>query len=149
MGVRMHRDTIDAALTRAARRWADELGRAVVDRAQAILAENGHVDTGALSASISHTIVGAGPRGAKVVVGSSKDYAAYFHTGTGVHGPTGMPIVPTRKRSVTGGPPHLKFTPKGASAPIFRRSVKGMRRDPFLADALRDVFGSETRIRSN
>ena len=155
MGVEMNRSVIDAALTRMAHRWADTLGREVVDRARAILAEHGHIDEGRLAGSIEHTIVEAGPRGAKVVIGSPLDYAGYFHTGTGIYGPNKTPIVPTREKSATGGPPFLKFLDNGARQGVrmsggmarkrgqyvFARSVKGMRPDPFLADALVDVIG--------
>ncbi|MFT4086131.1 MAG: hypothetical protein QM658_03100 [Gordonia sp. (in: high G+C Gram-positive bacteria)] len=148
MAVEIHRSVIDTALTRAAFIWADSLGRTVVDRAQAILVERGHVGDGNLLRSVDHTVVTASARGATVVVGSSADYAGFFHTGTGVHGPYGTPIVPTRRRSVTGGPPYLKFAPRGSNTYLFRRSVKGMKASPFLADALRDVLGSVTRTRT-
>ena len=157
MGVEMNRSVIDAALTRMAHRWADTLGREVTDRARAILAERGHIDQGTLAGSIEHTVIEAGPSGAKVIVGSPLDYAGYFHTGTGIYGPQGKPIVPTREKSATGGPPFLKFLSNGAGQGVrmsgamarsrgqfvFARSVKGMRADPFLSDALVDVIGRD------
>lgn len=163
MGVELNQAVIDAEKTRAARRWADGLGSAVVDRARAILAENGHIDEGRLAGSIEYLVVEAGPSGAKVVIGSPLDYAGFFHTGTGIYGPHGTPIVPTRTQSATGGPPFLKFRSNGAGMGVrmsgamtrargqfvFARSVKGMRPDPFLADALREVFGPDTQLNTN
>lgn len=147
MSVHMNYPTIDAALMRAGHKWADEIGHRVVNRAQAILVDHGHVDEGRLLASIEHSILELTPSGAKVGIGSNLHYANYFHTGTGIHGPKGSPIVPVSAKV-------LKFKSRGnlkGSLPkergtwVFARSVKGMEADPFLSDALADVLGTITR----
>lgn len=62
-------------------------------------------------------------------IGTNVDYAEAVHDGTGIYGPKGAPIRPKRKRV-------LRFTPSGASKPVFARQVKGAKPNPFLKDAL-------------
>lgn len=149
MGVHMNQPNIDRQLMLAGRRWAERIGYAVTNRAKEILTEHGHVDEGNLRDSIEHTVTEVTARGAAVVIGSALHYAAYFHTGTGVHGPHGTPIVPTTRKV-------LKFQTRGAKkgslpkergAWVFARSVQGMEADPFLSDALEDVIGTNGTIR--
>lgn len=142
MGARLNRGNFDNGMRKAAMRHGHRLGQEIVNEAR----QRCPVDEGRLRASIDYTITEK-PSGVKVVVGSPLPYAKHFHTGTGIHGPHGTPIVPTRKRSASGGPPFLKFTPKGAGAPLFRRSVKGIEKNPFLADALVAVMGNIARRR--
>lgn len=148
MGVTMHHDNIDRALMLAGRRWADEVGYAVTNKAKELIVERGHVDEGRMLGSIEHSVVDVTPRGARVVVGSSVDYTRYFETGTGVHGPNATPIVPVTKKV-------LKFqvrddkgsTPKERGAWVFARSVQGMESSPFMSDALEAVLGPGGNIR--
>jgi hypothetical protein len=86
------------------------------------------IDTGQLRAGIYviPIVVRAAP-GARV--GSRERYAMWVHAGTGLYGPTHRPITPKRGA-------YLVFTPKGARGKVFARSVKGMRPNPYLKDAL-------------
>ena len=149
MGVHMHQDNIDRQLALGGRRWAERVGYAVTNRAKEILTDHGHIDEGRLRDSIEHVVTMATSQGAAVVIGSALHYAAYFHTGTGVHGPHGTPIVPTTRKA-------LKFQTRGSNtgnlpkergAWVFARSVQGMEADPFLSDALEDVLGPHGTIR--
>lgn len=89
------------------------------------------VDTGRLRSSIQRTLT---VEGSRVVgrVGSSVQYAAYHHQGTGIYGPKGRPIRPKNG-------PFLVFTPKGSRSPVFARQVSGSKPNPFLVEALREV----------
>lgn len=89
------------------------------------------VDTGRLRASI-HTsritrVIGYPRKGARV--GTSVFYARFVHDGTGIYGPRHTPIVPTTKRV-------LRFRPKGSLSYVYARSVRGMRRNQYLLNAL-------------
>lgn len=158
--VERHQATIDREKRAAGRRWADRLGHRVVGEAR----ERCPVDEGTLRASITH-VVDADASTAKVVVGSPLPYAEYFHTGTGIHGPRGTPIVPVTAKALKfkwepttvsltrnnkkgrTGLKNAKELPKERRDIYFRRSVKGIPADPFLADALRAVMGAITRTR--
>jgi hypothetical protein len=86
------------------------------------------IDTGLLRSSIfvKPIVVGNAPG---AWIGTEVRYAMWVHDGTGIYGPRGQPIRPVHGR-------FLVFTPKGAPFPVFARSVKGMRPNPFLKDAL-------------
>lgn len=89
------------------------------------------IDTGRLRSSI-HTsrivvFIGYPRRGARV--GTGVKYGIYVHSGTGIYGPFHRPITPKTKT-------YLKFTPKGTTKVVFARSVRGMKRNQFLKDAL-------------
>lgn len=87
------------------------------------------IDTGRLRASIY--VRPTVSRGAPAVrVGTGVRYAVYVHEGTGIYGPRRAVIRPRR----SGG--YLVFRPRGAKGTVFVRSVKGMRPNPFLSDAL-------------
>lgn len=64
---------------------------------------------------------------ASVVVEATAKHARFVHDGTGIYGPTGLPIQP-RTRSV------LKFRVGGVT--VFAPSVRGQRGTHFLRDAL-------------
>jgi len=86
------------------------------------------VDTGRLRASIRTVLTTR--RGTLVVrIGTDVPYARPVHFGTGLYGPMHRPIVPVRAKA-------LRFKPKGGTKFIFRRSVKGMKPNAFLVDAL-------------
>lgn len=86
------------------------------------------IDTGLLRSSITvkPIIVRAAPG---AWVGTTVWYARLVHNGTGIYGPRGARIKPLQGR-------YLVFTPKGGGGLVFARSVKGMRPNPFLKDAL-------------
>lgn len=86
------------------------------------------IDTGLLRASIhtSRIVVGGLP-GAQV--GSPLKYAWYVHDGTGLYGPKRVKITPKVKK-------FLRFRPKNSRTFVFARSVKGMKPNPYLVDAL-------------
>lgn len=87
------------------------------------------VDSGRLRASIGPPqFVGRNGEFA-VIVGTNVSYARYVHDGTGIYGPKGTPIRPRGGR-------YLRFKPKGSARYVYAREVKGMRPNPFLADAL-------------
>ena len=89
------------------------------------------VDKGRLRSSIRTVPIRAGfSRGARV--GSNVKYARFVHDGTGIYGPRGTPIKPRTKK-------FLRFRPKGVKGKkgyVFAKSVKGMRPNPYLKDAL-------------
>jgi len=58
---------------------------------------------------------------------SHAPYSWFVHEGTGIFGPTGMPIFPTEKQAL--------WWP-GAAHPV--KMVKGQKPQPFLYDALQD-----------
>ena len=108
------------------------------------------VDEGALRRSIEGVYTGGNGEG-HCVIGSPLDYAGYVHRGTGIYGPSGQPIVPTTKRALK-----FQWEPK-SQAPsgrqkrrkskdqrgvFIRASVAGSPAQPFLADALTEVFGT-------
>lgn len=134
--VEVHRATFQRETQKAARRWADRVGHDVVNEAK----RRCPVDEGALRASITH-VAKVETSTATVVVGSPLPYAECVHEGTGLYGPHHTPIVPVTRE-------FLKFKPKNPAASkdkrsyIFRRSVKGQKPQPFLADALRAVMGT-------
>lgn len=152
-GVNINRANIERDQARIGRIWGDRIG----ERIQTAARERAPVDEGTLRTSIVYVLV-PGPGGRMhVVIGSPLPYARYIHEGTGIYGPHGTPIVPTRLKSATGGPPHLKFKPSGAglgvSLPpgmrgfVFAKSVKGIKPNPFMVDALADVMGQIERLR--
>lgn len=88
------------------------------------------VDTGLLRTSIQVRLVDStGTQ--KVRVGTNRRYARLVHDGTGIYGPRRMPIKPTRAKV-------LKFRAGhgGGKKTIFAKSVKGMKKNEFLKDAL-------------
>lgn len=108
-------------------------GLRVESRAKLLLsgAGAGHpkrVDTGRLRASVRTTR--AHEHGKPVVrVGTTVRYALFVHGGTGIYGPRRQPITPVTAQV-------LRFKPAGSPVFLYRRSVKGMRGNPFLKDAL-------------
>lgn len=87
------------------------------------------VDKGRLRASItSHVIIRGGvPVGR---IGTNVKYALFVHNGTGIYGPKRRPITPKNGKV-------LAWKGKGPKGIVFARSVKGMRPNPFLKDALK------------
>lgn len=86
------------------------------------------IDTGRLRASIATQVVTRDGEPA-VLVGTNVNYALFVHDGTGVYGPTGRPIRPRRAK-------FLRFRPRGSRRWVYARSVKGMRPNAFLLNAL-------------
>lgn len=87
------------------------------------------VDTGLLRASISVQLRTWASGDIAVRIGTNVYYAFWVHEGTGIYGPRHTPIVPKRAR-------YLRFKPKGMAKYIYRKSVKGMKPNPFLVKAL-------------
>lgn len=89
------------------------------------------VDTGRLRSSMQTAL---NVESSRVVgrVGTSVQYGLYHHEGTGIYGPARRPITPR-----AGGV--LVFTPKGASGPVFARSVRGSKPNRFLVKAFHEV----------
>jgi hypothetical protein len=86
------------------------------------------IDTGQTRASINtRLVVWRGLPAARV--GTPLRRAVWIHGGTGIYGPRRTPIRPKSAR-------FLRFRPKGARRVIYVRSVRGMRPNPFLSDAL-------------
>lgn len=86
------------------------------------------VDTGRLRSDISTTRIRRGiVHGARV--GTRVLYGRYVHEGTGIYGPRRRMIVP--KRAAV-----LRFKPKGSAVYVYARSVKGMKPNRYLTDAL-------------
>lgn len=94
------------------------------------------IDTGALRADI-HVTPAIVDRLPAARVGVRKRYGPWVHDGTGIYGPRRQPIVPKHGKvlvfpSRSHGRRRGKFAGK-----VVVRSVKGMRPNPFLADALK------------
>lgn len=87
------------------------------------------IDTGKLRASISVELKLKNTRTLTVRIGTNVEYAIWVHDGTGIYGPMHRPITPKKSR-------YLRFKPKGSSKYVYAQSVKGMRPNPFLLDAL-------------
>ena len=87
------------------------------------------IDTGKLRASISVQLKKKNSRILTVRVGTNVQYALWVHDGTGLYGPMHRMITPKTKR-------YLRFRPHGSSTYVYARAVKGMRANPFLANAL-------------
>lgn len=86
------------------------------------------VDTGRLRSDIHVQMltVNGYPAGR---VGFNVFYGLYVHEGTGIFGPNHQMIRPRRAR-------FLRFKPKGQSAYVYARQVRGMQPNPFLKNAL-------------
>lgn len=91
------------------------------------------IDTGRLRSDIhvQMVIVGGLPVGR---VGFNVFYGVYVHDGTGIYGPKGTPITPTRAK-------FLRWKKKGGKGYVYAKVVKGMRPNPFLKDALKVAKG--------
>lgn len=147
MPVEIHQHTIDADARRAAERWGNRVGRRVTNAAQ----KRAPVDEGTLRSSISYTLEWSIDM-CHITIGSPLDYAEYFHTGTGIYGPKGTPIVPVTRKALK-----FRWEPTAAGAkkkrPVekrdwtFARSVKGMPANPFLINALIETMGAIERLR--
>lgn len=90
------------------------------------------VDTGRLRAGIGTTRIrrefrGVFVRGARI--GTRVFYGRFVHEGTGIYGPRKQLIVPKRAKA-------LRFKPKGGTGFVYVKSVKGMKPNRFLTDAL-------------
>lgn len=91
------------------------------------------IDTGRLRTS-GYTAVIYRAGVPAVVVSFPTNYARYVHDGTGIYGPRGVPIRP-RKGT------YLRFKPRGSNRFVYAKEVKGMRPNPFLREAVRQVMG--------
>jgi hypothetical protein len=91
------------------------------------------IDTGRLRASIATQLVNRNGTPA-ILVGSNVYYAKWIHDGTGLFGPRHHRIVPVRAK-------FLRFRPKGSRKFIYRRSVAGIKPNPFLRNALAAARG--------
>jgi len=87
------------------------------------------IDTGKLRASISVELRRKNLQTITVRVGTNVEYAIWVHDGTGLYGPQHRLIKPKTKR-------YLRFKPHGSSKYVYARAVRGMRGNPFLANAL-------------
>jgi hypothetical protein len=86
------------------------------------------IDTGQTRASVTATpATYKGWPAARI--GSPLRRARLIHDGTGIYGSRGRPIRPTRAK-------RLRFKPKGSNRVVYAKSVKGMKANPFLKDAL-------------
>jgi hypothetical protein len=93
------------------------------------------VDTGRLRSSIKVELVFR-PEGQGVRVGTNLYYARYVHDGTGIYGPKKQVIKPKRAKAlVFRSKLHGQKSGKFAGFVVVK-SVKGMRPNPFLRDAL-------------
>lgn len=89
------------------------------------------VSTGNLRSSIQVQLRTIGGRGPVVRVGTNVAYSRYVHDGTGLYGPKRRKIRPKRAKAL-----RFKGARYGKSGYIYAHSVRGMRPNHFLADAL-------------
>lgn len=85
-------------------------------------------DTGRLRSSINTQLVIRDGRPI-AVVGTNVRYARWVHDGTGIYGPRHMRIRPRRRK-------FLRFKSARSNRYVYARSVRGMRGNPFLRNAL-------------
>lgn len=143
MTVRINSGNIARDKARIGQQWGHRIGGRVQNAAR----KRTPVDTGALRTSIEYT-VDVRPNSTHVTIGSPLEYARYIHEGTGIYGPKGAPIVPVTRQV-------LKFQVKGSTGKrrgkdakwVYAKSVKGVKPNPFLVDALVDVMGQVNRLR--
>lgn len=91
------------------------------------------IDTGRLRASIFTAVIDRNGAPA-VVVATNVRYARWVHDGTGIYGPHGALIRPRTRK-------YLRFRPQGAGKYVYAKTVKGMRPNPFLRNALAAAHG--------
>lgn len=111
-------------------------GFKVQARARILLSGGGaghpkRVDTGLLRTSIQVRLMSTSGN-TRVRIGTNRRYARWVHDGTGIYGPQRMPI---RARHAKV----MKFRAKGAGGggkTVYARTVKGMKKNEFLKDAL-------------
>lgn len=94
------------------------------------------VNHGLLRASVA-TQLGTYGADLSMRVGTNVYYARWVHDGTGIYGPHGTPIVPRHAQA-------LKFFWKKIGSTVYAKSVKGMRPNPFLKEALPFADGKKT-----
>lgn len=114
-----------------AQREMKQTAEVVQRQAQKNLLRSTGFDTGRLSSSIKVekvTIDGV----VAFKVGTTVPYWIYIHEGTGIYGPKGQPIKPKNAKA-------LRWRGPGGEA-IFAKSVKGIKANPFLRDALNTVM---------
>ena len=90
------------------------------------------VDTGLLRTSVQVRLMDTAGITTKVRVGTNRRYARWVHDGTGIYGPRKVPIKPRSAKA-------LKFKAGyggGGKKTIYARTVKGMKKNEFLKDAL-------------
>lgn len=134
---------LTAVFQSAAVQWAEDAGRRVVNAAKA----RAPVDNGRLRSSISATLE-LNPTTCILRVGSDVPYARYVEEGTGIYGPRGRRITPVRRQALKFPRPRSWGAgPSNAGGFVFRRSVAGSPPNPFLADALEEVFGAAVQRR--
>jgi hypothetical protein len=85
------------------------------------------VDTGATRSSIQVTLIAVPDLAVRI--GSKMLRARWIHDGTGIYGPLRHRITPNSAQL-------LRFKPKGSKNFIYVKSIKGMRKNEFLKDAL-------------
>lgn len=102
----------------------------VRDRAKRNISNAGRVNTGAMRNSIVARRMRGGKSGVWYEVGSNLPYAIFQHEGTQ------GPIFP-RRATV------LRFKPKGGSAYVFAKQVRGVTGEPFLTDALKTLTNAD------
>ena len=92
------------------------------------------VMTGAMLRTIGDEIRVAPGRSVRGVVYSTDEAALWVQQGTGIHGPTGTPIVPTRSRALRwpNRHPGRSRNPQGDGPFVFRSSVAGQTANPFM-----------------
>lgn len=87
------------------------------------------IDTGLLRASIHTNLLSGGPY-LTMRVGSGQYYALWVHDGTGIYGPRATKIKPKTAK-------YLVFRwKKMGNKLMFLKSVKGMKANPYLKNAL-------------
>ncbi len=110
-------------------------GLKVQTRARVLLSGGvGHpkrVNTGALRSSIQVQLRTMGSRGPVVRIGSNLAYSRYVHDGTGIYGPRRRKIRPKRAKAL-----RFKGARYGKSGYIYARTVRGMKPNHYLKDAL-------------
>lgn len=110
-------------------------GLKVQTRARVLLSGSaGHpkrVNTGHLRSSIQVQLRTVGGVGPVVRVGTNVRYSRYVHDGTGLYGPRRRKIRPRRAKAL-----RFKGARYGKSGYIYAHSVKGMKPNHFLSDAL-------------
>lgn len=93
------------------------------------------IATGRLRASVKVQLI-VTPISQQIRVGTNVRYARWIHDGTGIFGPKHAPITPRTARVLVFKSKYSKIIKGKNRGKVFARSVKGIKANPFLKNAL-------------
>lgn len=112
--------------------------RRVAEATRSLAVAGAPVDDGPLRASLRVHMEYTAAQ-VKAWVYSNLEYSIWVHEGTGIYGPRGAPIRPTRARFLVFEARNARTTPRGRGNLVFARQVRGARPNRFLLRALQQA----------